>query len=60
MVKIKEVYKDIAYSQAILKKHDRVECKIVHTGQHDDYEMLQAFFEDMESALYLATPVEYL
>jgi UDP-N-acetylglucosamine 2-epimerase (non-hydrolysing) len=28
--------------------HKDVECRIVHTGQHYDYEMSQAFFDDLE------------
>jgi len=39
-MKIAPIYRDAL-------KYHQVKCKIVHTGQHYDYEMSQAFFEDL-------------
>lgn len=30
------------------KKYQGISCRIVHTGQHNDYEMSQTFFDDLE------------
>ena len=40
-MKIAPIYREVL-------NYDQVECRIVHTGQHYDYEMSQAFFEDLE------------
>jgi UDP-N-acetylglucosamine 2-epimerase (non-hydrolysing) len=40
-MKIAPIYRDAL-------KQNQVQCKIVHTGQHYDYEMSEAFFEDLE------------
>jgi UDP-N-acetylglucosamine 2-epimerase (non-hydrolysing) len=37
-------------------EHNDVECKIVHTGQHYDHEMSQAFFDELE----IPTPAYHL
>ena len=38
----------IAPIYRVSPNYEQVECKIVHTGQHYDYEMSEAFFEDLE------------
>jgi len=38
----------IAPIYRISRRYKQLVCKIIHTGQHYDYEMSQAFFEDLE------------
>jgi UDP-N-acetylglucosamine 2-epimerase (non-hydrolysing) len=40
-MKIAPIYRE-------MKARSSMDCRIVHTGQHYDYEMSQAFFEDLE------------
>ena len=40
-IKISPIYRESL-------KHETVDYRIVHTGQHYDYEMSEAFFEDLE------------
>lgn len=40
-MKIAPIYREAA-------KYNQVQCKIVHTGQHYDFEMSESFFEDLE------------
>ena len=40
-MKIAPVYREAC-------NYDQVECKIIHTGQHYDYERSQTFFKDLD------------
>ena len=40
-MKIAPIYREVM-------KHFGIDCKLVHTGQHYDYDMSQAFFGDLE------------
>ena len=40
-MKIAPIYREVL-------KYNQVKCQIVHKGQHYDYEMSEAFFDDLE------------
>ena len=47
-MKIAPIIRELEARNSKLKATDGIEYKLVHTGQHYDYEMSQAFFDDLE------------